>query len=59
MKSRQAKFEAWLRDKRCPRCREAALIPKNPRYDRKFRCCHCGLLGKIVRKGGTKVEEFS
>jgi ribosomal protein S27AE len=56
MKSRLGRFEAWLKNKKCPRCGETKLIPKNPRYDKKFLCCHCGMMGKIVRKANESIS---
>lgn len=48
--SRMSRFIAWLDNVPCPRCGKKELIPKNPRYDRKFRCTNCGALGKVVRR---------
>jgi ribosomal protein S27AE len=56
MKSRLGRFEAWLKNKKCPRCGETKLIPKNPRYDKKFLCCHCGMMGKIVRRANESIS---
>jgi hypothetical protein len=54
--SRLGRFERWLKDKKCPRCGALALIPKNPRYDKKFRCCNCGTLGKITRRANESIS---
>jgi len=43
----QSKFIRWLKNKKCPKCGETRLIPMNPRYDRKVRCCNCGALGRV------------
>jgi len=45
-----SRFITWLNNVSCPRCGKKELIPKNPRYDRKFRCTNCGTLGKVVRR---------
>lgn len=56
MKSRQSKFIEWLKTRQCPRCHKFELIPKNPRYDKKFRCLNCGLLGKVVRRADASIS---
>jgi ribosomal protein S27E len=41
------RFEQYLKTKKCPKCKQATLIPKTPRIYNRIRCVNCGATGRI------------